>query len=76
MATKTKNFVVRVEKDLCKACYLCIKFCPKDCLALSQTGLNQEGMAYVECIQYEECTGCLACSIICPDGAIEVFESE
>lgn len=60
-----------VAKDICKACELCIKACPQDCLELSMN-LNLKGYRYIQ-LKNDTCTGCINCAIVCPDSVITVY---
>jgi len=76
MAKKNEKGSIIIDKELCKACYLCISVCPNEVIAISN-GLNQQGYYPVEFKENEKTgKGCIACSIcatICPDIAIEVY---
>lgn len=63
---------IEVITERCKACGYCVKFCPKECLAIGKN-VNSKGYEYVESVKPEECTGCAICGRMCPDGAIEVY---
>ena len=63
------KYKVLIEDKWCKACGICIEFCPKDVL-----GAKIDGKA--EVINEEECIGCKMCEIRCPDFAITVKEVE
>ncbi len=65
---------VVVIAERCKSCQYCIKFCPKNVLALG-TKVNSKGYEYVEPVN-EDCIGCCMCARICPDGAIEVYKEK
>ncbi len=67
-------FAVKIDRELCKSCELCIEFCPRDLLKLDAE-LNKRGVhpARFEGPQ-ERCTGCGNCATICPDAAIEIEE--
>lgn len=62
-----RSFSVTVNQAYCKGCELCVRFCPKDVLAI-----NEREKAVV--VNLSDCTGCLLCEIYCPDFAIEVRE--
>jgi 2-oxoglutarate ferredoxin oxidoreductase subunit delta len=65
---------IKVNKNLCKGCNLCIIFCPKARIKSSKT-LNERGIYEVTFIDKEgKCTGCAQCAIICPETAIEVYK--
>ena len=62
---------IHIDRERCKGCTLCIEFCPKKAIIISDD-LNLKGY-YVAAFDYsKECTGCATCAIICPDVAIEV----
>ncbi|MCP4137863.1 MAG: ferredoxin family protein [bacterium] len=71
---KRKNKVV-VKTDYCKGCHLCVAFCKKEVLKVSEN-LNKMGYHYVEPREDVDCTGCMVCAMICPDVVIEVYEDE
>ena len=65
---------VTIDKESCKGCGLCVAFCTKQVLAISQ-GLNQSGHHPAEiCVAdiTESCTACCRCALMCPDAAITV----
>ena len=61
---------VTIDIDHCKGCDLCIPACPPGVLAMS-VEVNHMGYRYPEL--YPGCTGCAACSYVCPDFVFEVF---
>ena len=69
---------IEIDQEFCKGCKLCIEFCPKGIISLSDS-LNQKGYhpAYFieENVKKEkrQCTGCSICAIVCPEVAIEVY---
>ncbi len=69
--SKTKNKVV-VRTEYCKSCGLCVQFCKKGALQTSEK-LNKNGYYYIEPAEGAECTGCMVCTLICPDLALEVY---
>jgi len=62
---------IKVVKEICKGCELCISACPQNCIGLANE-INSRGFRYVELIQ-DNCTGCINCALVCPDSAITVF---
>lgn len=57
--------IVKVDLTLCKACGICIAFCP--------TKVFNEHIDGTPIPEYEDkCTGCKLCELRCPDFAIEV----
>ncbi|MHB9131438.1 MAG: 4Fe-4S dicluster domain-containing protein [Armatimonadota bacterium] len=63
---------LKINAEVCKACMLCIEFCPKQCLALGEE-LNSRGFHPAALVQPDACTGCRICASMCPDVCIEVF---
>jgi 2-oxoglutarate ferredoxin oxidoreductase subunit delta len=56
---------IDIFRAWCKACGICVAFCPKGVLFM-----NDEGYPFVK--DLEACTGCGWCEIRCPDFAITV----
>ncbi|MBI5361088.1 MAG: 4Fe-4S binding protein [Planctomycetes bacterium] len=64
---------IEIKKDKCKGCGLCVHFCPKLCIKMSEK-LNARGVQYAEFALPDKCTGCKSCALVCPDVVIEVFK--
>ena len=64
---RKKKEVTKIDiyKAWCKACGICVAFCPTGALAK-----DERGAPYVKDI--EKCIGCGWCEIRCPDFAITV----
>ncbi len=58
-----KGFVIRKER--CKSCKICVHFCPKKALYISDE-INSSGYKVVK-VSKEKCTGCGICFLVCPD---------
>jgi 2-oxoglutarate ferredoxin oxidoreductase subunit delta len=69
--TGTKGYI-EIDHELCKGCQLCISFCPKGAIAVSDK-LNESGYMAVAYQDNGECTGCAVCALVCPEVAIEVY---
>ena len=63
---------IEIDQELCKGCQLCMAFCPKNVIGLSDT-LNAGGYLPVFYSDSGECTGCAICAVVCPEVAIEVY---
>ena len=64
--------MVKIKKEICKGCELCIPTCPKKCIAIAEE-FNSRGLHYaVFSDKAGNCTACKLCAIICPDAAIEI----
>ncbi len=60
-----------INKERCKACYLCVDECPKKLIKISENTTNNLGNRVVEfCDSEGECLGCAMCATRCPDMAI------
>lgn len=55
---------IKINKERCKGCEICIVLCPAQVLDL------QDFKVHVADI--EKCTACMQCELRCPDFAIEV----
>ncbi len=63
-----------IERELCKGCELCVQFCPRKLIIISRA-LNCRGVYPAEFRDpKKKCTACIACALICPDAAIEVYK--
>ncbi len=71
MADKKKGRI-KINRDICKGCYLCISVCPNNVIKVSER-LNQQGYYPAEVMEGKNCTGCALCATMCPDVAIEVY---
>jgi len=56
---------ISVRKEWCKACGICIEFCPKDVLVPDDNGIPKP-------VNIDACTKCGLCELRCPDFAIAV----
>ncbi|NLM49817.1 MAG: 4Fe-4S binding protein [Clostridiaceae bacterium] len=62
-----------INQTRCKGCYLCMNFCPKKIIGVSDK-LNEAGYYPCEAKDEGKCTGCASCANICPDCAIEIYK--
>jgi 2-oxoglutarate ferredoxin oxidoreductase subunit delta len=61
-----------INKSICKGCELCVNFCPKKLISLEDK-LNAIGYTPACFNDNSECTACMACALVCPEVAIEVY---
>jgi 2-oxoglutarate ferredoxin oxidoreductase subunit delta len=66
------NGYIEINQGLCKGCEICISFCPKSVISLSDK-LNDAGYLPAAFSKNNECTGCAICALVCPEVAIEVY---
>ena len=59
--------LININLKWCKACGICIDFCPKEVLYKNKKG-------YPEVKDETKCTKCKLCELRCPDFAIEIKE--
>ncbi|MDP3803949.1 MAG: 4Fe-4S binding protein [Candidatus Omnitrophota bacterium] len=64
---------IKIGKDRCKGCYLCVMSCPNALIKVSKT-LNIKGVKPAVFFGRQMCTGCGMCAVICPDGGIIVYK--
>lgn len=63
---------LRIDRERCKGCNLCVEFCPQHLLALSEQ-FNSKGYHPAELHDPEKCTSCALCAQMCPEGGISVY---
>ncbi|MFC1914378.1 indolepyruvate ferredoxin oxidoreductase subunit alpha [Chloroflexota bacterium] len=63
---------IEIDKELCKGCQICIFFCPKHLISISDKS-NAGGYLPAVFNDSGECTGCAACALVCAEVAIEVY---
>jgi len=64
---------VIINVDLCKACGICLEFCPVKILKFSDK-VNRYGYRYVVVTDESKCVLCNNCVRLCPDFAIYVIK--
>ena len=69
---ENKMAKVTFNTDMCKGCGLCVDACPKKCLAIAESKLNQKGYSPAYMQDEEKCIGCAFCATMCPDCIITV----
>jgi 2-oxoglutarate ferredoxin oxidoreductase subunit delta len=55
---------ILINEKYCKACHICVEFCPKQVLEMRGTCVAVKNL--------EACIKCMQCELRCPDFAIQV----
>ena len=71
-AAKQVKGAIVISSESCKGCELCVSFCPKGVIKLSDK-LNAAGYQCAVFNDNGQCTGCAICALVCPEVAIEVY---
>ena len=67
----SKRFEVIILERYCKGCGLCAEFCEQGKLVMDPHP-NARGIQPAVVKPEVECTGCLRCTVVCADAAVEV----
>ncbi len=59
-----------LNRDRCKACYICVDSCPNKVLEADEK-VNALGYYPAKFNADKKCAGCAICARVCPDMAIE-----
>lgn len=63
---------IKIDKERCKGCYLCITNCPNGLIKIAGA-MNSRGIKPVY-FSGGKCTGCSMCAVICPECGIKVYK--
>lgn len=64
---------IEINAEGCKACYICVSNCPKQCLREGNK-INSFAQYYVEQHKPDDCTACKICALMCPEACITVYK--
>jgi 2-oxoglutarate ferredoxin oxidoreductase subunit delta len=63
------------DARFCTGCGICVRYCPKKILKISDR-MNNRGYFMAEITDQEECDNCRTCELYCPDFAVFIVEDE
>ncbi|NLL61587.1 MAG: 4Fe-4S binding protein [Candidatus Atribacteria bacterium] len=66
---ENEKTIITINEDWCKACGICIQFCPAKVLVSSERG-------HPVVKNIEDCIHCRLCELRCPDFVINVVKKE
>ncbi len=62
-----RKFDIKIDFEKCKGCGLCVEFCAKNALEISNKS-NEKGLFPAQPKKNYKCSGCGDCATICPEG--------
>jgi 2-oxoglutarate ferredoxin oxidoreductase subunit delta len=75
MAERTRSVRIKIDREACKGCGLCVAFCAKGCLEMEKA-LNASGVQPAAMKHEDRCGGCRNCAVVCPECGIQVLYEE
>ena len=69
-----KKGYIEIDQEICKGCEICMSFCPKKAISLSDR-LNASGYLPASFVDNGKCNGCAICALVCAEVAIEVYRA-
>lgn len=70
------NISPQVKKKACKACELCLPWCPQEAISMESSEIETVGGRKVAKIDPKKCIGCGECILTCPNSAIQIQWNE
>ncbi len=80
MAEKKARGKIRIDRERCKGCHLCMEVCPNAKIrpddSLNLKGYTPAHFNEPSAEGEKGCTGCAQCATVCPEVAIEVYRAK
>jgi len=70
------KYEILIDSEQCDGCELCLSFCPKDIIEISEDHFNSRMLHYAIVVKPEECAGCRQCERLCPTVSLYILETE
>ncbi|MFW9988624.1 MAG: ferredoxin family protein [Candidatus Odinarchaeota archaeon] len=71
-----KKYEILIDSEQCDGCELCLAFCPKEIIKISEDKFNSRMLHYAIVVKPEECGGCRQCERLCPTVSMYIIETE
>ena len=71
-----KKYEIIIDSEQCDGCELCLSFCPKDLIEISEDKFNSRMLHYAIVVKPEECAGCGQCERVCPTVSLYILETD
>jgi 2-oxoglutarate ferredoxin oxidoreductase subunit delta len=69
-----KRYEIIIDSEQCDGCELCLSFCPKELIEISEDKFNSRMLHYAIVVKPEECAGCKQCERLCPTVSLYILE--
>ena len=72
MIRKVVKGMLRLKRELCQGCGLCIEVCPQSILTIEKASVNSRGYTPIDITDRSSCIECALCAMMCPDLVFEI----
>ncbi|MFW9951517.1 MAG: ferredoxin family protein [Candidatus Thorarchaeota archaeon] len=70
------KYEILINSEQCDGCELCLAFCPKDIIEISEDKFNSRMLHYAIVVKPEDCAGCRQCERLCPTVSLYILETD
>jgi 2-oxoglutarate ferredoxin oxidoreductase subunit delta len=74
--TPEKSYEIIIDSEQCDGCKLCLSYCPKELIEISEDKFNSRMLHYAIVVKSEQCAGCRQCERVCPTVSLYILEKE